>query len=194
MGHVGDLLLSGQAQALDVGNIVEEGRDGVLINVEGQVTDKDGLTLWAHLIVELLRAIVGAVLEVVLGLGAGQVDSHVATIEVATLLGLHGSLGVGSGVEVDVAESTGTAVILASDDAGVGAAGGALELGEQEGVVDLPAQVANKQSRALLLSILGLVLLGRGLGLIVSLALLGRSLGLLLGGLGVRVVAVVGVI
>lgn len=189
-----NLLLSGQTEALDVGNLVEESGDRILVDIERQVADKDGLALGAQLVVELLGAIVGTVLEIVLGLGAGEIDPHVTVVEVATLLSLEGSLGILSGVEVDVAEAT-RATVLSSDNTSVGAASGALELLKEGSIIDLPAEVTDEQSRALLLAILGLVLLGRGLSLLLlSLALLGGGLGLLLGGVGLRVVRIVGVI
>lgn len=187
-----DLLLRRQTKALDGGNLVEEGRHRLLVNLEGQVTDKEGVALGAHLIVELLGTVVGASGRVLLGLASRQVDSHVATIKEGAVLLLKGSVGVLSRVKVDVAEATGTA-LLVHDDTGTSDTSAVLELLVEKVVVDLPAQVTHKEGRALAGSIVGLGLLGRGLLLVISLALLGGGIllrGLLLRGLGLLGVGV----
>lgn len=97
------------------------------------------------------------------------------------MLLIQSSLGVLSSVEVDIAEATRAAILPVRDDASICNTLAVLELVVQEVVVDLPAEVANEEGRALFGSILGLGLLGRGLSSLLSLALLGGkwSLGLL---------------
>lgn len=176
-----NLLLSRQAKALDLSDLGEECRDALLVDLEGQVTNEDGITLRAHLIVELLGAVAGTGSRVVLGLSARDVKTHVAAVEVGTVLLFQSSLGVLSSVEVDIAEAPGAAILPVGDDAGICDTLAVLELIVEEVVVDVPAKVANEEGGALLRGVLGLGLLRRALSSLLSLALLGGEwcLGLL---------------
>lgn len=183
-----NLLLSGQTKALDIGDFVEERGDGLLVHVEGQIAHKEGIALGAQLVVEFLGAIVGTIGWVVGRLARAKVQSHVATVEEATLLLLESSLRVLRAVEVDVTETSGTAVL--GDDTSASETLAVLELLVEEIVIDIPAEVASEKGGALGRSIFSLGLLGKSLALIISLALLGGSLGLLLSRLRLGLVRV----
>lgn len=99
------------------------------------------------------------------------------------------SLCVLRAVEVDVTKTAGTSVL--GDNTSASATLAVLKLLVEEVVVNLPAEIANKESGALSGSILGLGLLCGSLllFLLISLALLGGSC-LLLGRLGLGLVRV----
>lgn len=183
-----DILLDGETEALDVGNLVEEIRNRLLVDLEGQVADEDGLALRANLIVEFL----GAVDRVLVGFGlaAGNVESHVTTIKESTVLLVKRGLCILRSVKINVAKSSGATVVAVGHDASTSDTLALLELLVEDVVIDLPAKVANEESGALGGLVLGLGLLGRGLSIVVGLALLGGDLSLLFGRLGVRLVRV----
>lgn len=144
-----DLLLGRQAEALDASNLVEECGDGLLVDLERQVADEQCVALGAQLVIKLLGTFVGTSARVLLGLAAGEVDSHVTTIQESTLLVLEGSLGVLGAVEVNVSEAT-RPTVLAGDDAGTSDTRALRELLVEEVVINLPAEVADEEGRALL--------------------------------------------
>jgi hypothetical protein len=123
----------------------------------------------------LLGAVVGA------GIGAavdrrlcGEVEPHFAALELSTILGVVRLLGSLRGVEVDIAKATGPAGFLVGDNASTSEVLKALELLEEDVIINDPAEVADPKSGALLalFCLLGLVLLDGSLGLLFGLPLL----------------------
>jgi hypothetical protein len=190
---VGDLLVSRDAEALDLSDLVEESGDGVLVGVEGQVADEESVALRADDIAVLLGAISGTGVGGAIGAGLGsEVETHVTALEESTGLLVEGLLGSLAVLEVDVAEAAGPASLLVRDDASADNRRAALELLVQGIVIDAPAEVANPKGGALVGSLAvgnSLCLLGLGgiVRLLLGLPLLGGLLGggrLLLSGLG----------
>lgn len=179
------------AQALDGSDLIEELGDRVLIDIEGEVADEEGVALGANNVTVLASTLssAGGRSRVSVGL-AGEVETHVAALELGAVLLIVGLLGVLRSVEVDVTEAAGAARVLVGDDASALDTRAVLELLVQSIVVDAPAEVADPEGGALLRGLaLRLVLLGRGSGglrLLIGLPLLGLLLGdsgLLIGGL-----------
>jgi len=123
----------------------------------------------------LLGAVVGA------GIGAAvdrrlcsEVETHFTALKLSTILGVVCLLGSLRGVEVDIAKATGPAGFLVGDDASTGEVLKALELFEEDIIINNPAEVANPKGGTLLalFCLLGLVLLDGSLGLLFGLPLL----------------------
>jgi hypothetical protein len=164
--------------------------NGVLVSVEGQVTNKESIALRADRVAVSLGTVVGTVTRVSLGrasIGIVEVESTVVELEALhSIISLSGSLGV---LKVDVSEASAAASITISDDTAANQALKLLESFGQGGIVNVPAQVASKQGSGSLLVSLGL--LRGGVDLLISLALLG-SRGVL--GLGLGLVGLLRVV
>jgi len=187
-----------QANAGDRANGIEELADAVLVDIEGKVTNEEGVALGADGVTVSL----GAVRSTGLGVGIGGLGVGVVEVDgtAINLLALHGLVRLGAGVrvvEVDVAEATAAARHLVGDDTGVDEALELLESLVQSVVINAPAQATGEQGRGGI----SLGLLGSLVDLSLGLALLGSAGGL--SGLGIGdslvrillgVVAVLGVI
>ncbi len=188
-----DLRVSWQANAGNFGNLSEKLANSLLVNIERQVANEEGLTLRADGVAVTRSAVSSTVLRVSLGgASVGIVEVQSAAIK---LLALHSLVGLGGRLrvsKVDVAEATAAASAPLSDDAGADEATEALEGLRQALVGHVPAQAAGEQSGGSI----RLGLLGGVINLLLSLALLGRLSGLgllLLGGVAVIRVVRVGV-
>lgn len=177
------LRVSGKSNAGDGSNLGEELTDGVLVNVERQVTDEESIALGA----EGVTVSLGAVGSTTLGVGISRASVGVVEVEgtAVELETLHGLVGLGAAlrvVEVDVTETTAAASSLLSDNTSTDETIELLE-GLVEGiVVDVPAQAASEESGGSIS--LGLLSIVR-VDVILGLALLGGSLLSLLS-LGIR--------
>jgi hypothetical protein len=177
-----NILVGRETEGLNSRSRVEELGNKILSGGPGQVANEESVARWADLITELLLASGGAVLGLVLGLLGGEVESHIAAIKEGTLLGIESLLGSLGVAEVDVAETARAARLTVSDDTSTDEVLELLELLEEGVVVDVPGEVTDEESRALLGINLGLLALGvLLLNVLLSLALLGRLLNLLLG-------------
>lgn len=193
----GYVLVSRNTEAGNGSNRVEEVRDDGLVSREGHVADEEGVGLGGDGVAMLGGAVGGLVLGLVAGILGSEVKTHLTTLEESTALGIISLLRLLVGLEIDVAETAGAAGLAVSDDASALGTLAALELSEEDGIVDTPAEVTNPESALVVSGLLGLGLLGGRLlllGGLLSLALLGRLLGLglllrLLGrvGVGVRI-------
>jgi hypothetical protein len=173
-----DLRVGREANADNLANLAEELVDSVLVNVERQVTDEEGVALGADAVTVAL----GTVGSTSLGSGLGGTGVGVVKVEGTALkvLALHGIVGLGARLgisEVDIAEALAAAGVLVPDNTSADETLEVLE-GLVEGVViDAPAQAASEQSSRCV----SLGLLGAGVVLIIlSLALLGYLRGSLL--------------
>lgn len=138
----------------------------------------------------------GAVGSTVLGLSLSRLGVGVVKVDstAINLLTLHGLVGLGSrlGVgEVDITEATAAASVLVGDDASTDEVTERLESLVEGIVINTPAERASEQGGG---GVISLGLLGGLVDLLLSLALLGGSGLSLLLLIGVRVIAVVGVI
>lgn len=187
-----DSLVSGQAQVLDLGGIGEESGDDLLVSLERQVADKEGVALGAGGVTVLLGAVGSTSASIIVGRARlGEVDVHSTALELVALHLLVRGLASLMAAEVDITEALGSLHLAVGDHAGTLDALALLESVVKDIVVDTPAQVADEKGGGLRAIRLGL--LGGGSLLVISLALLGRSLGLLLFLLRlVRVVTVAG--
>lgn len=172
--------VSGETAAGDLRYFTEESLDGVLINIEGQVANEEGIARGGDGVTVLLGAVGSTIAGIgVSGLGVGVVEVEGAAIE---LMALHGLVGLGGRlrvVEVDVAEALAAAGVLIVDDASADEASEIFESGSEGVIIHAPAQGASEEGSG---SVVGLGLLGLLSDLLLSLSLLGRgSLGLLLG-------------
>jgi hypothetical protein len=196
IGH-GHVRVGRQTQTLDLGDLAEELGHDVLIGIEGEVADEEGVALRADGVTMSLGTVGSAVTRgsIVSRARLGRIQSHATTLKLEALHGIEGGLAVLGAVEVDVAEATGALHILVGDYAGAVKASTVLEGLVERVIVNGPAKVTNEQGDGTLLGVISLGLLGSGGGLIVSLALLGGLGLLLLGLLGVRVrVGAVGIV
>lgn len=171
-----NLLVSREPQALHLGDAAKELADDVLVRVERQVADEEGVALGTGDVAKLLGAVSRVV---VVRLAGRKVDLDLATINESTLLLGMGLLGVGRAGKVDVSKTLGPAALTVRDDAGTDNLAAELELLLEHGIVNVPAEVAHEQSSGLVrLSGVRLGLFGRSLLGLISLALFGRRLGL----------------
>ena len=190
-----NLRVGGKSDAGNGSDLAEELTDGILVNVERQVADEEGVALGA----EGVAVSLGAVGSTALGVGIGRASVGVVEVEgtAVKLETLHGLVGLGATlrvVEVDVTEATAAASSLLSDNTSADETLEVLE-GLVEGVgIDAPAQAASEEgSGSISLGLLSLV----GVDVVLSLALLGGSLLSLLSlGIGLlrAVIAVIAVI
>lgn len=183
----GYVLVGRDTEAGNGGNRVEEIGDGRLVSGEGHVADEEGVGLGADGIAVLGSAVGGLGLGLVAGILGGEVETHLTALEETTGLGIISLLGLVVVLEVDVAETARAAGLTVSDDAGRLGTLALLELSEEDGIIDAPAEVTNPEGGLVISDLLGLGLLGSLLllGVLLSLALLGRLLNLrLLLGLG----------
>lgn len=179
--------------------------DGVLVSVEGDVADEQGVA-WLLSLSIAERASTALDLAVVVALvwaRLAEVDPQVAVVKLSTLLGVE---SLGSGVDVgklDVGEALRPASVGVGDDTARDHLAEALELAAEPLLINVPGETTNEEVLGWLaelavvaLSSLGadldLGLLGNWASLSLSLALFGRLLLLLRGLLGVGVGAVVG--
>jgi hypothetical protein len=204
LGTGGDIRVGRQTKAGNLGNIAEELTDHILVNIERQVADEEGVALGADGVTVLLGALVGAGLGVgVVGLAGSEVKVDLATID---LLARHGLVSLGSrgGIsEVDVAETTAATSSTVRDNTSADNALAVLESLVQAIIINAPGQAASEESLGAAgvgLSV-GLGLLGGSIDLLISLALLrGRGLlsllllrGRIVGvGVGIRVGVILG--
>jgi hypothetical protein len=157
---------------------------GVLISVEGDVADEEGLGRRVLDVAELGGAVVLLLLgslRAVIARGR-EVDTEATAVELVAVTGLE-SLGAVLGVgELDVAEALAAAGVAVGDDAHALELAELLELTGEPLLVDVPAEVADKQVGG------GLLLLAVDNHLDLLLGRLGGLLGLALlaGGLLLR--------
>lgn len=145
-GAENNSLVSRETQALDRRNLVEEGRDGVLVGAPGDVGDEESIALGADDIAVLLGTLVAAAASTLTVVGPllGEVQSHVAAVEERAVLLVVGLLGGLGGREVDVSEAARPAGVPVGDDTGAEQVAEALELLEESIVVDVPGEVADE--------------------------------------------------
>lgn len=193
----GYLLVSRQANALDLANLAKELGNHVLVRVEGKVTDEEGVTLGAGSVAELLSAVVGAS-GGTLTLSRARlrgIESKGTALDIDLVHGLEGSLGLLVGLKVNVSEAARSLKSLVGDDSGSLETGAFGEGLVESVVVDAPAEVTDEKSVVLFLgTLLVLGLLDGSRSLLLSLTLLG-ILGLLLVRLlRIRVIGIVRVV
>lgn len=191
-------LVGRDTEAGNGGNRVEEVGDDRLVSGEGHVTDEEGVGLGRDGVAVLGSAVGGLVLGLVAGILGSEVETHLTALKKSTALGIISLLRLLVGGKVDVAETARAARLTVSDDASALSTLAVLELSQEDGIIDAPAEVTNPEGALVIGNLLGLGLLGSLLllGGLLSLALLGRLLGLrLLLGLGrVRVRVGIGVV
>ena len=187
-----NLRVGGKSDAGNLSDLAEELTDGILVNVERQVADKESVALGA----EGVAVSLGAVGSTALGVGIGRASVGVVEVEgtAVELETLHGLVGLGATlrvVEVDVTEATAATSSLLSDNTSADETVELLEGLVESIVIDVPAQATSEEgSRSISLGLLSLVRVDVVLGL----ALLGGSLLSLLS-LGIRLLrAVIAVI
>lgn len=183
-----------EANAGNLSNLSKEFADSLLVNIEGQVTDEEGIALRANNITVFLGTVVGTSLRVSISrLGVGVVKVEGTTIEFLTL---HGLVGLGGRLvvfKVNVSEATAATAHPVGDNTSANETAEVLESLLEGIVVDVPAQAAGKQSSGS--GNIVLCLLGSGVDVVLGLALLGRSLSLgLFLGIRVRRVGVIRVV
>ena len=171
LGTGRDIRVGRQTKAGNLGNIAEELTDHILVNIERQVADEEGVALGADGVTVLLGALVGAGLGVgVVGLAGSEVKVDLATID---LLARHGLVSLGSrgGIsKVNVAETTAATSSTVRDNTSADDALAVLESLVQAIIINAPGQAASEES-------LG----ATGVGLGIGLGLLGGSIDLLIG-------------
>jgi hypothetical protein len=152
----------------------------VLVNLEGDVTDEEGVGLWVLGVTVLLGTLGGTLTWSGVVTRSGEVNVGLTTVDESTLLGLESLGGVGGVGELNVTETLGAASGLVADDTSTGDLTELLKLAVQPLVINVPAQVTNEQvlGTSVLASSwsLGLGLLGSWLLIIISLTLLRWSL------------------
>lgn len=180
--EVTSLHVGGETDARDLASVAEEGVDGVLVDVEGEVADEESVGLGAQGITVGLSAVIGTLTGVGLGgTSIGVVKVQGTTVNLLALHGLVGSDASLGGTEVNVAEATAAASVLVHDDTSANKAIEVLESLPQSVVVNTPAEAASEESGGLSLGLLGSLI-----DLSIGLALLGGSLGGL--GLGLSLI------
>jgi hypothetical protein len=139
------LRVSGKSDAGNFADFAEEGVDGVLVNIEGQVANKEGVALRANAVAVLLCAIGSPCLGGgVRRAGVGIVEVNSSAVELLALhrlVGLGGRLGI---VEVHIAEATATARGLVVHNTSTLEATKLFEGAVEEIVVGAPAQATSK--------------------------------------------------
>lgn len=184
-----NLRVSGQSNTGDRADFVEELGNGILVNVEGQVADEQGVALSAEGITVLLGTVGSAVLGVgTFRAGVGVVEVDVTAANILALHSLVGNLSRLSILEVDIAKATAAASALLGNDTSTNKAIERLECLVEGIIINAPGQAAGEEGRGSVAVDLGL--LGRGIDLLIGLALLGRLSLLLLLLVGRRVVGV----
>lgn len=188
------LRIGREANASNLSNFGKELADGLLVNIEGQVTDEEGIALRADSVAVSLGTVVGTSLRVGISrLGVGVVKVEGTTIKFLTLHGLVGLGGRLVVLKVNVSEATAATAHLVGDDTGANETAEVLESLLEGIVIDVPAQAAGKQRSGS--GDIALGLLGSGIDVVLGLALLGRSFGLgLFLGIRVRGVGVIRVV
>jgi hypothetical protein len=166
-----DLRVGRQANTGDFSDLAKELSNSVLVSVERQVANKEGLALRADSVAVLLST----VSSTLTGVGFGRTSVGVVKVEgtAVQLETLHGLVSLGGSLrvfKVDVSETAAAAAIPVGNDTGAGQALEILESFVQSIVVDVPAQVASEQGGSSL--ILSLGLLRGGVNLLIGLALL----------------------
>ncbi|KAI6770388.1 hypothetical protein HG530_005017 [Fusarium avenaceum] len=185
-----------KTDAGNLGDLLEELADAVLVDIERKVTDEESIALGADSVAVALSAIGSTVTGVGISrTSVGVVEVDGTALKLNTLHSLVGLGARGTIVEVNVTEATAAAGTLLGHDTSVGKTLDVLEGLVERVVVNAPAQATSEEGS----SLIGLGLLGIGLAIILSLALLGGSLlGLLDLGtsllIGVAAVATIGII
>lgn len=174
-----NLRVGGQSNTSDRANLVEELGNGILVGVEGQVADEQGITLRAEGVAMLLGTVGSAVLGVgIIRAGIGIVQVDVTATNILTLHGLEcnsSRLGI---LEVDISKAAAAASTLLGNNASTNKTIERLECLVEEVVINAPGQAAGKECRGSVAVHLGL--LDGGIDLIIRLALLGSGGSLLL--------------
>lgn len=166
----------------------------ILVGLEGNVADEEGVGLWVLLVTVGLGAGVGTLSWSSVVAWGGEVDVGLTTIDQSTLLGSKCLRGIGRVGEFNVTEALGAAGLAVRDDAGTGDLTELLKLAVQPLVINVPGKVTDEEVLGTSIGgSLSLDLLDGGLLLLViGLALLGwsglLSAGLLrIGAVGIRV-------
>lgn len=163
----------------------------VLISTERKVTKEQGIRRRVGGVAELSSTVVGTLLWGIVVTRGGEVDIGLTSIDQCALLGLESSGAVGGVVEIDISEALGATSCLVRDDTSARDLSELLELTVQPLIINVPAQVTDKQVGGSGLSdSLDLRLLCGGSGVFLSLALLGWCFFLIFA----RVLRIVGVI
>jgi hypothetical protein len=174
---VNNIRILGKTERLDFLDFAEEGADGILINLEGQVTNEQCVALGADRVSELLSAVIGAGVGC-LSLsrtGLGGIKVQCPTLELKAIHLLKGSFGILMSLELNISETTRALHGLVGDDTSTLDAFKVLE-GLIEAVVgNTPTEISGKQGCVLVGrgGLVGLGLLDRSSDFLFSLALLG---------------------
>jgi hypothetical protein len=155
--------------------------NNVLVGIKRQVTHEEGVRGRVTGITILLGTVVGAISRCGVGARGSQVDVGSTAVDLGTLLSIQGSGGIGRVGKLDISIALRTARISVSYDTGTDKLTKFLKLAVQPLVVDVPAQVANKEVLDPSVFV-NLRLFGRCSRLLFSLALLGRFLSFFLAG------------
>lgn len=184
----GHIHISWESDINDSSMLAESLANSVLINIEGQVTQEESVGRRVGGVAKGCSTTLGTLSGRIIGAGSGEVDVGLATVDQSAFLGLESSSSGSRAGELNISETPGAATLAVTDDTGARDLSELLKLTHEPLIIDIPAQITDKQVLGTgILSSLGLCLLGRGGDLVVSLALLGGgNLILALGVAGVR--------
>jgi hypothetical protein len=122
--------------------------NGILVNVERQVADEEGITLSADGVAVLLGTVGSAGSRVgIIGTSIGIVKVDVTATNVLTLHGLVSLGGRLSILEVDISEATAAASGLLSNNTSANKTVERLKCLVQGIVIDAPGQAASEEGR-----------------------------------------------
>lgn len=155
----------------------EDITETVLSSAERQVANEQSVALGASRVAEVTGTLLGTVVTILLTSG-GVVQVDGTAVNLSILLGLVGLGSVGSVGELDVTETAGATRVTVGNNTARALAELA-ELALEPVLIDVPRQVADEEVGRGTLGSIGLGLLSRGNGLIISLALLGILGGIL---------------
>jgi hypothetical protein len=117
----------------------------VLVSLEGKVANKESIRRWVLGVTELLRTVVGTVLWCGVVTGSSKVDVGDTAIDLTVLLGGKSFSCISSVGELNISETLGAAGLPVSHDTSAGKLTELLELAVQPLVINVPAQVTDKQ-------------------------------------------------
>ena len=170
-----NLLVGWKSDINDSSMLSESFANHILVGSERKVTEEERIR-WRILgVAEFLSTFVGAFLRGVVVARSGEVNVGLTTVNHGAFLGLESSGAVGGFVEVNISKALGATALLVCDDTSARNLSKFLELTVEPLIIDVPAQVANKQVCGSVLSnSLNLGFLCGGDGLFFGLTLLRR--------------------
>jgi len=149
----------------------------ILVSLEGNVADEESVRLWVLRVTERLSTLIGTLLWCGVVTGSREVNVGLTTVNESTLLGLESGSGISRVGKLDVTEPLRASRVSVADNASTSDLTELFKLAEEPLIIDIPAQVTDKQVvGSSILSTgrgLGLSLLGWGNLCIICLALLG---------------------